>query len=155
MLFPIASKTASIRFILAAMLVLTASLARGQDDSTPDDFQFECIPAIKIVADLGYCFGFTVTYFEALEATDILAQISAQGIEDSVSDAHLQCYPTDFAKQKQLGTIAFSSYVNLSDDTLLRRTAADCRVLMEYYSNQLQANQTKADPSQTDDAAAD
>ena len=155
MLFPFASKTTSIRFILAAMLMLTASMAKGQGDSTPDNFQFECIPAIKIVADLGYCFGFTVTYFEALEATDILAQISAQGIEDSVSDAHLQCYPTDFDKQKQLGTIAFSSYVNLSDDTLLRRTAADCRVLMEYYSNQLQANQTKADPSQSDDAAAD
>ena len=151
MLFPVVSKTASIRYTLAAMLVLTASMARGQEETTPDDFQFECIPAIKIVADLGYCFGFTVTYFEALEATDILAQISAQGIEDSVSDAHLQCYPTDFAKQKQLGTIAFSSYVNLSDDTLLRRTAADCRVLMEYYSNQLQANQPQSEQEATAD----
>ena len=160
MLFALATKIASIRIFLVVMLMLTASMAKAQDESAPnepalDDFQFECIPAIKIVADLGYCFGFTVTYFEALEATDILAQISAQGIEDSVSDAHLQCYPTDFAKQKQLGTIAFSSYVNLSDDTLLRRTAADCRVLMEYYSNQLQANQTKADQTQTDNAAAD
>ena len=123
---------------LAVFMLVSGPQAWAQDNTAAERFRFKCIPAIKIVADLGYCFGFTVSYFEALEKVEILAEIEQQGIEASVNSAHNQCYATSFTKQKRLGEIAFSSYVNLSDDTLLRRSAADCRVLMEYYSSQLQ-----------------
>ena len=128
----------TVAFLTSTMMSLASFKPASAQNVSQDNFTYDCIPAIKIVADLGYCFGFTLSYFEALENTQILTQIREQNIEDSISNAHQQCYATDFSNQKQLGSMAFSSYVNLSDDSLLRRSAADCRVLMEYYSSQLQ-----------------
>lgn len=128
-------------FLTSTLMSLTPPTSAqtvSAQSTSQDNFTYNCIPAIKIVADLGYCFGFTLSYFEALENTEILTQISDQNIEASINNAHQQCYATDFNNQKQLGSMAFLSYVNLSDDSLLRRSAADCRVLMEYYSSQLQ-----------------
>ena len=52
---------------------------------------------------------------------------------------------TDFDNQKTLGGLAFSSYLNLGDDTLLKTTAADCSTQLEFYSTQVANNQIQID----------
>ena len=115
--------------------IIKSALAQDQQNYT-------CIPAIRIVADLGYCYGFTISYFEAVQNQAVLDAIADRQIEQNVATAHQQCYPTRFTSQKQLGTLAFSSYVNLANDTLLRQTSNDCRLLMDYYAGQ---NRIQAD----------
>ena len=129
-------------FLMALCLSLFAVPTQAQVNA-PNNSQteFECIPSIRIVADLGYCFGFTVSYFEAISNQAVLTAIKEQQIENNISSAHRQCYATDFSSQKHLGTMAFSSYVNLADDTLLRRTGADCNLLLDYYAKQQQSGQ--------------
>lgn len=117
--------------VFVSALMISAP-ATAQDEQT----EYECIPAIRIVADLGYCFGFTVSYFEAVGHQDILDAIKERRIEHNIKTAHQQCYATGFTNQKNLGTLAFSSYINLADDTLLRQTGDDCRLLMNYYAEQ-------------------
>ena len=119
-------------YVLSFGVVLTTSPLRAQDDA----IQYECIPAIRIVADLGYCFGFTVSYFKALGNQDILDAIESRSIDDNIAAVHQQCYATNFSSQKHLGTLAFSSYINLADDTLLHRTGDDCHLLINYYADQ-------------------
>lgn len=128
-------KTCGIAAMVGLGLMLAPLTAQAQDNAT----EYECIPAIRIVADLGYCFGFTVSYFEAIGNQAVLSAIESRQIEGNISSAHRQCYATDFVSQKHLGTMAFSSYVNLADDTLLRRTSADCNLLLDYYARQSQS----------------
>ena len=102
---------------------------------------YQCIPAIKIVIDLGYCFGFTNSYFEAINDTETLAAIQKGHVEDNIEKAHNQCYPTNFRDQVTLGELAFSSYINLKDDRLLKDAANNCQLMMNHYAEQ--NNQTQ------------
>lgn len=97
---------------------------------------YSCIPAIKIVIDLGYCFGFTTSYFEAIDDQKTLTAIEAGHVQEHITKAHQQCYPTKFDDQMMLGTLAFSSYINMKDDRLLKDTANNCQLLMNHYADQ-------------------
>ena len=107
---------------------------------------FKCIPAINIVIDMGYCFGFFSSYYQAIDDRSTLEQIGAGGVEENIRVAHEQCYQTDFNQQKTLGQLGFGSYINLKDDSLLRKSANHCNILMEYYAKQNTAN-TSLSPS--------
>ena len=97
---------------------------------------YSCIPAIKIVIDLGYCFGFTTSYFEAIGDQNTLDAIETGNVKKHINQAHQQCYPTKFDDQMMLGTLAFSSYINMKDDRLLKDTANNCQLLMNHYAGQ-------------------
>lgn len=97
---------------------------------------YSCIPAIKIVIDLGYCFGFTTSYFEAIDDQQTLTAIETGHVQQHINDAHQQCYPTNFDDQMMLGALAFSSYINMKDDRLLKDTAENCQLLMKHYADQ-------------------
>jgi len=97
---------------------------------------YSCIPAIKIVIDLGYCFGFTTSYFEAIDDQQTLTAIEIGHVQQHINDAHQQCYPTNFDDQMMLGALAFSSYINMKDDRLLKDTAENCQLLMKHYADQ-------------------
>ena len=100
---------------------------------------YSCIPAIKIVIDLGYCFGFTTSYFEAIDDQKTLNAIETGNVQKHITQAHQQCYPTKFDNQMMLGTLAFSSYINMKDDRLLKDTANNCQLLMRHYAEQNQS----------------
>ena len=55
---------------------------------------YSCIPPIKIVIDLGYCFGFTTSYFEAINDQQTLTAIEAGHVQKHIikpiSNATLQ-----------------------------------------------------------------
>ncbi len=118
----------------ASSLAQTSSSTSTSSTSAAPNYT--CIPAIKIVADLGYCFGFSLSYFDATDNVTILNAIEEQDIAANIAAAHKQCYATNFTSQQKLGELAFSSYINLEDDALLTRTAADCRILLDYYAKQ-------------------
>ena len=99
--------------------------------------EWECRPPVRIAVDLGYCYGFVEAYFEAVQAETVLNQIDTTDVLTRVRDAHQTCFATDFDNQKTLGGLAFSSYLNLGDDTLLKTTAADCSTQLEFYSTQV------------------
>ena len=99
--------------------------------------EWECRPPVRIAVDLGYCYGFVEAYFEAVQAEAVLNQIDSTDVLSRVRDAHQTCFATDFDNQKTLGGLAFSSYLNLGDDTLLKTTAADCSKQLEFYSTQV------------------
>lgn len=103
---------------------------------------YKCIPAINIVIDVGYCFGFISSYYQAIDDQSTLEQIAAGGVENNIRIAHDQCYQTDFNQQKTLGQLAFASYMNLKDDSLLRQSANHCNMLMEYYAKQNTVNKS-------------
>jgi len=120
-------KTLKIILLLGAVLTApTASYAKT----------YSCIPAIKIVIDLGYCFGFTTSYFEAIDDQKTLNAIETGHVQKHITQAHQQCYPTKFDSQMMLGTLAFSSYINMKDDRLLKDTANNCQLLMRHYADQ-------------------
>ena len=120
-------KTLKIILLLGAVLIApTASYAKT----------YSCIPPIKIVIDLGYCFGFTTSYFEAIDDQKTLTAIEAGHVQKHINEAHQQCYPTKFDNQMMLGTLAFSSYINMKDDRLLKDTANNCQLLMKHYADQ-------------------
>ena len=120
-------KILKIILLLGAVLIApTASFAKT----------YLCIPAIKIVIDLGYCFGFTTSYFEAIDDQKTLTAIETGHVQKHINEAHQQCYPTKFDNQMMLGTLAFSSYINMKDDRLLKDTANNCQLLMEHYADQ-------------------
>lgn len=100
---------------------------------------YSCIPAIKIVIDLGYCFGFATSYFEAINDQKTLSAIETGHVQKHIAAAHQQCYPTKFDNQMLLGTLAFSSYINMKDDRLLKDTAKNCQLLMNHYADQNQS----------------
>ena len=99
---------------------------------------YSCIPPIKIIIDLGYCFGFTTSYFEAVNDTKTLTAIKDGHVRDNIKTAHEQCYPTRFDDQFILGELAFSSYIGLNDDSLLKDAASNCQLLMNHYAKQNQ-----------------
>ena len=120
-------KILKIILLLGAVLIApTASFAKT----------YSCIPAIKIVIDLGYCFGFTTSYFEAIDDQQTLTAIETGHVQQHINDAHQQCYPTNFDDQMMLGALAFSSYINMKDDRLLKDTAENCQLLMKHYADQ-------------------
>ena len=98
-------KILKIILLLGAVLIApTASFAKT----------YSCIPAIKIVIDLGYCFGFTTSYFEAIDDQKTLTAIETGHVQKHINEAHQQCYPTKFDNQIMLGTLAFSSYISIT-----------------------------------------
>ena len=99
--------------------------------------EWTCRPPARIAVDLGYCYGFVEAYFEAVQAEAVLNQIDSTDVLSRVRDAHQTCFATDFDSQKTLGGLAFSSYLNLGDDTLLKTTAADCSKQLDFYSTQV------------------
>ena len=120
-------KILKIILLLSAVLIApTASFAKT----------YSCIPAIKIVIDLGYCFGFTTSYFEAIDDQKTLTAIETGHVQKHINEAHQQCYPTKFDNQMMLGTLAFSSYINMKDDRLLKDTANNCQLLMKHFADQ-------------------
>ena len=120
-------KTLNIILLLGTVLIApTTSYAKT----------YSCIPAIKIVIDLGYCFGFTTSYFEAINDQRTLSAIETGHVQKHINEAHQQCYPTKFDNQMMLGTLAFSSYINMKDDRLLKDTASNCQLLMNHYADQ-------------------
>lgn len=146
---------AAMTIVMMAMTTVAATAQTQSGTSVSGDAEankpdYSCIPAIKIVIDLGYCFGFSESYYEAIEDQDTLALIQSSNIEHNISRAHDQCYPTDFNDQKILGQLAFSSYLNLKDDSLLRQSADHCNLLMDYY-----ARQNKAPASQDAEAISE
>ena len=114
--------------LVLATVVLVAMPAQAQ--------QWVCRPPPRIAVDLGYCYGFVESYFEAIKAEEVLDQIDETNAQSRLRQAHEICYATNYANQKILGSLAFSSYLNLKDDSLLKTTAADCSTLLEYYSDQ-------------------
>jgi hypothetical protein len=112
-------------------VIVPFSMAKAQTSPS-----YQCTPAIGIVADLGYCFGFSASYYKAIEDQATLTKISTGNVEANIANVHERCYPTSFSNQKTLGELAFSSYLNLEDDRLLRQTAKNCNMLMTFYANQ-------------------
>lgn len=96
-----------------------------------------CAPAIRVVVDLGYCYGFVEAYYDAAGYDQILNQMEEGNVEGRIREAHDQCYPTSFDQQKVLGQLAFASYLNLEDSALLNQSANDCSMLMKDYADQL------------------
>lgn len=123
-------KMASVAVFLMAFMA-TIPFASAQESK-----EYKCIPTINIVIDLGYCFGFSMSYYEAIDDQGTIEKIKSGDVEQNIKIAHDQCYPTDFDGQKQLGHLGFSSYINLADDSLLRQSADHCNVLMGYYAKQ-------------------
>ena len=99
--------------------------------------EWVCVPPVRIAVDLGYCYGFVEAYFEAVQASNVLEEIDNTDVQSRVRNAHTSCYATDYNSQKTLGGLAFSSYLNLGDDTLLKTTAKDCSAMLEHYSDQV------------------
>ena len=132
-----------MRYISAILVLLTVSsgvvanpaFAQSGDAQT-DDTQYTCFPAIRVLVDLGYCYGFVHSYYIASENRDILDKMAKGKVEDRIRKAHEQCYPTNFNQQQVLGELAFSSYMNLSDPMLMKQSAQDCSTLLEQYSAQ-------------------
>lgn len=114
----------------------TESPATNAASNTETPKTYECVPAIKIVIDLGYCFGFTMSYYEAINDQQTLTAIAEGNVRKNIENAHNQCYPTRFDDQITLGELAFSSYINLKDDRLLKDSASHCQTLMQYYAQQ-------------------
>lgn len=124
-----------MRLIFVPILLALAAVPASARDYT-------CHPAIRVVVDLGFCFGFVKSYYEAAGNVDILGKMAEGKVEDRIRQAHDQCFPTSFDQQQVLGELAFSSYLNLKDLTLLKQSASDCSTLMKLYADQASSAET-------------
>ena len=90
-----------MRYLSAILVLLTVSsgvvanpaFAQSGDAQT-DDTQYTCFPAIRVLVDLGYCYGFVHSYYIASENRDILDKMAKGKVEDRIRNCLLYTSPS-------------------------------------------------------------